>query len=203
MIFCSLLDSRSSGPRCSSVGGFHQSKRLRHSQLVSIAYIPPASSFTLTAARFGYHHLIPVSCLICVWMGQGLTALLVVVVIADSHFPLLISSRSLFLACIFHRMPLQQMSVNSAKEVPICLIAKCRNPQSLFTFCINKSVFFYPCNLDIHFFLSHASGELKPFSFYALRNAQHQHLSCLFNGHKPFPSVPFTRGIIKILLKVH
>lgn len=35
LIFFSLLHCRSSSPRCSSVGGFHQGKRLRHRQLVS------------------------------------------------------------------------------------------------------------------------------------------------------------------------
>lgn len=37
LIFLSLLICRSSSPCCSSVGGFHQGKRLRHTQLVSTA----------------------------------------------------------------------------------------------------------------------------------------------------------------------
>lgn len=40
-VFLSVFVCRSSSPSCSSVGGFHQSKRLRHGQLVS-APLPPS-----------------------------------------------------------------------------------------------------------------------------------------------------------------
>lgn len=41
LIFLPMSVCRSSSPCCSSVSGFHQSERLRHSQLVSIASRPP------------------------------------------------------------------------------------------------------------------------------------------------------------------
>lgn len=44
LIFFLPVCCRSSSPRCSRVGRFHQSKRLRHSQLVSTASLPHTST---------------------------------------------------------------------------------------------------------------------------------------------------------------
>lgn len=52
---------RSSSPCCCSVGGFHQSKRLWHRQLVSILPRLPACSCALITTQFGCLRLIAAS----------------------------------------------------------------------------------------------------------------------------------------------
>ena len=67
--FLPLFVCRSSSPRCRSVGGFHQSKRVRHSQLVSSASGPPALSDMLITNQIGYHRLIQASSIHLCWDG--------------------------------------------------------------------------------------------------------------------------------------
>lgn len=65
LILLSVLVCRSSSPSCSGVSGFHQSQRLRHSQLVSTTSrpVPRTNHVSLCLSFFFFFFL----CLFCVW----------------------------------------------------------------------------------------------------------------------------------------